>query len=66
MTTYKQDLQKHSKPAKAATPPVSTPKPQDDPERVAWRREMGRKMMEASEKMTNDPEYRKLIQSMVR
>ena len=62
----KQPLKRATKPA--ATQPASTDKQQDanHPSRVAWRKALGEKMVEASKRMQHDPEYRAKIQSMTR
>jgi hypothetical protein len=62
-----QDSQQHSMPVieKASTQQGSTPK-QQDADRLAWRLELGRKMVEAGNRMETDLEYRKYVQSITR
>jgi len=58
--------QQHLKPV-GKTGVVQTsfmPKPQDAPERVAWRKELAEKIVEGCKQMEADPELRKKIQSM--
>lgn len=38
----------------------------EDAEHAAWRRALGKRMVEASKRMETDPEYRRLIQSVIR
>jgi hypothetical protein len=68
MNAFVKDLRQPSKRATAtvATRKVSTPKPQDDGQREAWRQALGQKLVEAGNRMETDPEYRKKIQSMTR
>lgn len=67
MTKSTQDSQQPSTPVieKEGTQQGSTPKQQAD-SRIAWRQELGRKMVEAGNRMETDPEYRKYIQSITR
>ena len=39
---------------------------QQDASRIAWRQDLGRKMVEASKRMETDPVYRKHVQSITR
>ena len=67
MTQSSQDSQQPSTLVieKADTQPVSTSE-QQDASRIAWRLELGRKMVEAGNRMETDPEYRKYVQSITR
>lgn len=67
MMKSSQDSQQHSTPVieRAGTQQGSTPK-QQAASRIAWRQELGRKMVEASKRMETDLEYRKYVQSITR
>ena len=62
-----QDSQQHSTLAtkQVGTQQGSTSK-QQDASRIAWRQELGRKMVEASKRMETDLAYRKYVQSITR
>ena len=62
------DAQQPSKPATVPvdTQQVSTPQQQEESQREAWRQELGRKMVEAGNRMETDPQYRKQIQARTR
>uniref|UniRef100_UPI0033425BDF hypothetical protein n=1 Tax=Castellaniella defragrans TaxID=75697 RepID=UPI0033425BDF len=50
---------------KTAIQPTSTSE-EEEASRLAWRLELGRKMVEAGNRMDTDPEYRRKIRSMTR